>query len=108
MDRKSIKGKVAIVTGAAKGIGEAIAIRYGEEGAKVVVVDINGEGATAVSQAITQNGGTAIPVKTDVSQEDEVNALIQKTVDTYGTVDILVNNAGVVSPTKHFLEADKA
>lgn len=108
MQSKSIEGKVAIVTGAAKGIGEAIAVRYAEEGAKVVVVDINGEGATAVSQTINQNGGTSIAVATDVSQEEAVNAMIETAVSTYGTVDILVNNAGVVKPTKHFLEADKA
>ena len=108
MERKSVKRKVVVVTGAAKGIGEAIALRFGEEGSKVVVTDINGAGATAVSDKINQNGGDAIATTTDVSDEKQVESLFNITLEKYGTVDVLINNAGVVSPTKHFLEADKA
>lgn len=104
----SIQNQVAIVTGAAKGIGAAIAIRYGAEGAKVVVADINQEGANSVVETINSAGGTAIAIKTDVSEESEVQALLEQTVAKFETVDILVNNAGLVSPMKHFLEGDKA
>ena len=103
-----LENKVAIVTGAAKGIGEAIALRYGKEGAKVVVVDINEEGMNSVAAAINAAGGTAMAVKTDVSKEEEVTALFEATMEAYGRVDVLVNNAGLISPMKHFLEADKA
>ncbi len=103
-----LQDKVAIVTGSAKGIGEAIAIRYGVEGAKVVVTDINADGATAVAQAINEAGGTAIAITCDVSNEDQVNALFDQTVETFGSVDVLVNNAGLISPMIHFLRADKA
>ncbi|MEM7538656.1 MAG: glucose 1-dehydrogenase [Chloroflexota bacterium] len=108
MSSQRLEGKVAIVTGAAKGIGQAIAERYGREGAKVVVTDINGEGAASVSANINASGGEAIAVNADVADEAQVDALFDQAVDTYGTVDVLVNNAGLVSPMIHFLEADKA
>ena len=103
-----LENKVAIVTGAAKGIGEAIALRYGVEGAKVVVADVNEEGMNSVAAAINAAGGTAMAVKTDVSSEEEVSALFDAVMEAYGRVDVLVNNAGLISPMKHFLEADKA
>jgi len=104
----SIKDQVAIVTGAAKGIGAAIARRYGREGVKVVVADIDAAGAKAVADEIQSTGGTAIAVATDVADEAAVHSLFEKTIAEFGTVDILVNNAGLISPMKHFLEADKA
>lgn len=105
---KSIEDKVAVVTGAAKGIGQAIAERYGREGAKVVVVDINGEGCQAVADGINTAGGTAMAVPTDISDEASVDALFEKVSAEFGPVDILVNNAGLISPMKHVLTADKA
>lgn len=105
---KSIAGKVAVVTGAAKGIGQAIAERYGREGAKVVVADIDAAGAQAVVDGINAAGGTATAVPTDIADEAAVEALFAKTTETYGAVDILVNNAGLVSPMKHVLTVDKA
>lgn len=107
IESKSIEGKVAIVTGAAKGIGLAIAERYGREGAKVVVVDIDAEGCEAAAAQIKTHGGIAMAVPIDISDEVSVDALFAAAVDEYGTVDILVNNAGLISPMKHFLEADK-
>ena len=100
-----LKNKVTIVTGAAKGIGEAIALRYGQEGAKVVCADINEEGVQKVAEAIGEN---AIAVHTDISDEASVSNLFEQTMETFGRVDVLVNNAGLISPMKHFLEADKA
>ena len=104
----SIKDQVAIVTGSAKGIGAAIAKRYGRESVKVVVADINSEGAQSTADEINGAGGTAIAVTADVSDEESVNALFEKTISQFGTVDILVNNAGLISPMKHFLTGDKA
>lgn len=105
---KRLENKVCIVTGAAKGIGEAIAERFASEGANVIVTDLNEEGMTAVVNAIKAKGGSAVAIKTDVSQEEEVVALFEHVRAEYGRVDVLVNNAGLISPMKHILEADKA
>lgn len=91
-----LKEKVAVVTGAASGIGKAIAILYAREGAKVVVSDLDLEGAKATVTEIEANGGSAIAVLTDVSKEEDIQVLIDAAVSTYGTVDILVNNAGIM------------
>jgi 3-hydroxybutyrate dehydrogenase len=102
-----LDGKVAIVTGAASGIGHAIAKRYVEAGGRVVIADIKMEQA---EQAARQLGGpeTIIAVEMDVTSEDAVNAGVAKTVSTFGTVDILVSNAGVqiVHPVHEFPFAD--
>lgn len=103
----SIEGRVAIVTGAAKGIGQAIAARYADEGAKVVVADIDGDGAKAVAESIRNSGGQATAIVTDVSKEDSVQNLFSHTLQQFGQLDIVVNNAGLISPMKHFLEGDK-
>ncbi len=98
-----LKDKVAIVTGAASGIGRAIAKAYGDEGAKVVVSDIRKEpreGGTPTHEMINENGGEAIFIETDVSSEDEVDELINETIDKYGQIDILVNNAGIFHQQK--------
>lgn len=91
-----LKGKVAIVTGAASGMGKAIAELFAEEGAKVVVSDVNVDNAVNVVDGIEAKGGTAIAAATNVSVEEDVQRLIDTTVQTYGTVDILVNNAGIM------------
>lgn len=103
-----LEGKVAIVTGAAKGIGEAIAVRYGREGAVVVVSDIDVENVRATAAAINAAGGEAVAIICDVSDEAQVDALFAETMETYGRVDVLVNNAGKVTPMKHILTVDKA
>lgn len=102
------ENKVVIVTGAAKGIGRAIAERFGAEGAHVVVADLDAAGAATVAAAINSQGGKALGVAADIADETQVDQLFDQTLAAYGTVDVLVNNAGVVSPTKHFLDADKA
>ncbi|WP_150273941.1 SDR family oxidoreductase [Paenibacillus tepidiphilus] len=91
-----LTGKVAVVTGAASGMGKAIAVLYAKEGAKVVVSDIHEEAAAAVVEAIKAAGGEALAVKANVAAEVDIQHLIDTTVSTYGTLDILVNNAGIM------------
>lgn len=89
-----LKNKVAVVTGASKGIGAAIAKHFAVEGAKVVVNYASSkEGADKVVKAITDNGGVAIAVQADVSKEADVIRLFEETKKAFGTLDILVNNA---------------
>jgi glucose 1-dehydrogenase len=91
-----LKGKVAIVTGAATGIGQAIAIAFAREGASVTVDYIGSESSTAQTmKAIQDAGGKAIPIAADISAPADVNRLISKTVEAFGRLDILVNNAGI-------------
>lgn len=91
-----LEGKVAVVTGAASGMGKAIAILYAKEGAKVVVSDLKLEATQAVVDEITSCGGTAIAVEANVAKEEDIQNLIDTAVHTYGTLDILVNNAGIM------------
>lgn len=100
--------KITVVTGAAKGIGRAIAERYAAEGAMVVLSDINEEGLVAAKNKIQESGGITTAIPADVSDEEQVSALFDAVIAQYGRVDVLVNNAGLISPMKHFLEADKA
>ena len=91
-----LAGKVAIVTGASKGIGASIAEHLAEEGASVVVNYASSKsGADAVVKRITDAGGKAIAVGGSVTKQDEINALIAETVKAYGKIDVLVNNAGI-------------
>ncbi|HEX7567663.1 MAG TPA: SDR family NAD(P)-dependent oxidoreductase, partial [Anaerolineaceae bacterium] len=89
------KDKVVIVTGAAKGIGWGIAKVFSQEGAKVVVVDWDKENGEKTTQELRKAGGDSIFVKCDVSNENQVKAMIAKTIQTYGRIDVLVNNAGI-------------
>lgn len=91
-----LNNKVAIVTGAASGMGKAIAMLYAKEGAKVVVSDMNMEGAQETVSEIQANGGTAMAVLTNVAKEEAVKKLVEATIKEYGTLDILVNNAGIM------------
>ncbi|HKX16845.1 MAG TPA: glucose 1-dehydrogenase [bacterium] len=104
----TLQGKVAIVTGAARGIGRAIAVRFGAEGAHVVVNDLAQAGAEAVAAEITRGGGSAVAAAADVSVPAEVDGLIETAVRRFGTIDVLVNNAGLTDTMRHFLEADDA
>lgn len=91
-----LKNKVAIITGAASGMGKAIAIRYAMEGAKVVLSDINRDALGEVVSKINSDGGTALGVYADVAKKEDIDNLVDTTVDSYKTVDILVNNAGIM------------
>lgn len=88
-----LTGKVAIITGAASGIGRATAHRFAQEGARVVVADINAAGGAAVVNEIKAGGGEAAFIRTDVGQEADIQAMINFAVATYGGIDILHNNA---------------
>src|SRR5437588_7228077 len=95
-----LKGKVSIVTGAGSsgpgwGNGKATAVTFAREGAKVLAVDINLAAAKETSEIIRSEGGTALPLRADVSNSDEVKALVAKCVAELGRVDILHNNVGI-------------
>jgi len=98
-----LKGKVAIVTGARRGMGKTHALALAKAGAKVVVADISSEDCEAVAAEIKKVKGEAIAVKCDVSKKEEVEEMVKKTVEKFGKVDILVNNAGICQ-FKPFLE----
>lgn len=103
-----LSGKVAIVTGGAKGIGYGICCRLAEAGAKVLVADIDGETAQETAQELTGKGWTAESIRVDVSSEDDVKQMIFACKDKFGSVDILVNNAGIYppAPISQMTEAD--
>src|SRR5262245_37615921 len=90
-----VEGKVALVTGGASGIGRATALAFAREGAKLVIADMNADGGQQTVHMITENGGEAIFVRTDVSKAVEVQALISTAVETYGRLDCAHNNAGI-------------
>ena len=92
---KRLDRKIAVVTGSSSGIGKAIALRFGEEGARVVVAARRLDLCRQTAKQIEQAGGEAHVQQTDVSQEGQVETLIQETVRRYGRLDILVNNAGM-------------
>ena len=88
------EGRVAIVTGAASGIGRATAKRFAAEGASVAVVDLVDEGAEETVRSIEDDGGEAAYIRTDVSDGDDVEAMVAETVETFGRLDLAHNNAG--------------
>jgi len=101
-------GSVAVVTGAGRGMGRAVALQLGREGASVVVAELNPEHGAEVAEEIRATGGAAAPVTADVSRVDDVTRLFGETVKAFGKVDILVNNAGigVAKPILDYTEAD--
>lgn len=98
-----LQGKVAIVTGAGSGNGRAIAHRYLQEGARVVLADINLQGANETIELAGVSAEQALAVKVDVTSKADVEQMVAQTIDTFGRIDILVNNAGIVGFTP-FLE----
>ncbi|PZC46335.1 MAG: NAD(P)-dependent dehydrogenase, short-chain alcohol dehydrogenase family [Chloroflexi bacterium] len=99
-----LEDKVAIVTGSAQGIGRIYALRLAEEGAKVVVTDV--DDPEPVATEIAENGGEALAVRSDVSDFDSVKNLVARTIDRFGRVDILVNNAAMFGkiPPRSFMD----
>jgi 2-deoxy-D-gluconate 3-dehydrogenase len=90
-----LSGKVAIVTGGAKGIGEGISRRLAEAGAQVVVADLDYPAALATADDLTSQGRLAVAVKTDVSSEEDISRMVADCVEHFGSLDVLVNNAGI-------------
>jgi 3-hydroxybutyrate dehydrogenase len=104
----SLDGKVALITGAASGLGKAIAELYAKNGAAVAIADINQQAADAAAAEIKAAGGKAIGIEMDVTNEDAVNAGTDKTVQAFGSLDVLISNAGVqiINPIDQFSFAD--
>ncbi|MRG56318.1 glucose 1-dehydrogenase [Phyllobacterium sp. SYP-B3895] len=100
-----LAGKTAIITGAASGFGEGMAKRFAEEGANVVVADLNLKGAQKVAAAI---GAKAIAVHADVTRKDEVEGMVQAAADQFGRIDIMVNNAGFTYRNGSMLDVDES
>ncbi|MEO8937166.1 MAG: glucose 1-dehydrogenase [Burkholderiaceae bacterium] len=99
-----LKDKVAVVTGGGSGFGEGIARRFADEGAKVVVADIDQGAALRVADAIASAGGMAIATRTDVSKDADVAAMLATTLDAFGGAHIVVNNAGTTHRNRPMLE----
>jgi len=91
-----LKGRVALITGGASGIGRATALLFAREGAAVAVADVNEAGGKAVAQAIVDGGGRAIFLRCDVTRAADCERAVQRTVDELGGLDILFNNAGIM------------
>jgi 3-oxoacyl-[acyl-carrier protein] reductase len=100
-----LAGKIAIVTGGGSGFGEGICTRFAQEGAKVVIADVNADGGERVAKTI---GGQAMFVRTDVTRDRDWAALVKTTVDTHGRLDIVVNNAGVTHRNQPILDVTEA
>ncbi|MDA0748078.1 MAG: 3-oxoacyl-ACP reductase FabG [bacterium] len=98
-----LKDKIAIVTGAGRGIGRGIALRFAQEGARVVVADRDPIYGEAVCKVVQDSGGQAVFVGVNVAEAEEVRRLLRETTDAFGPVDILVNNAGITGQNGAFL-----
>lgn len=100
-----LEGKAALVTGGASGFGAEIVLSYVREGARVVILDLNGNGAQKIADAA---GGRAIAVAGDVTKQSDIDAAVKRAVDTFGKLDIVVNNAGWTFRNKPMLEVSEA
>lgn len=103
-----LKGKVTLITGAASGLGQATALLFAKEGAKVVVADVNEIGGVETVDPIRSAGGEATFVRTDVTSAKDAEAMVKATIDAYGKLDVLFNNAGIAMrlPVVELPEAD--
>ena len=98
MDKNRLEGKNIVITGAARGMGSAIAEHYAAQGARVCVADLNIEGCNEVVDRIRQSGGEAIAARMDVTKREDVVAAIEATVEAFGSINVMVNNAGINKP----------
>ena len=103
-----LTGKIAIVTGAAQGIGKAISLRLANAGADVAILDLNLHSAKTVAEDIEAIGRQAIPIQADVSKSEDVNAAVRSTLAEFGRIDILVNNAGIAGRTLPLTDLDES
>jgi NAD(P)-dependent dehydrogenase (short-subunit alcohol dehydrogenase family) len=99
-----VQGKVALVTGAGRGIGESSARLFAAEGASVVVADVDGEAALRVAEAIATSGGNAVAVQADVTDEDQVIAMVATAMEHFGRLDCAHNNAGISGTVSTFTD----
>ena len=95
-----LQGKVAVITGSGQGLGRAYALRFAQEGAHIVVADIQEDNAYSVVQEVHHLGGEAVAVEVDVSDAGRVDSMIDQTVEQFGQVDVLINNASIFSTIK--------
>ncbi|MCH7731771.1 MAG: 3-oxoacyl-[acyl-carrier-protein] reductase [Candidatus Marinimicrobia bacterium] len=93
---QGLKNKIVVVTGAGQGIGKATAIRFANEGSKVVVAEYNSTTGKAVSDMIAESGGNSLFVQVDISKRESVQKMVSETMKKFGRIDVLVNNAGVI------------
>lgn len=91
-----LNGKVAVVTGAASGMGQQIAILFAKEGAKVVVADLNLEAGQKTVELVEKEHGTGLAVVANVTKQEDIENMINQAIEAFGTLDILVNNAGIM------------
>src|SRR3954470_12013938 len=108
MSSTGLEGRGVIVTGAGSGIGRAAALKFAEEGAKVLVADLNAESSEQVVKEIETAGGTALAVVGDLSDQRVVDRVVDAAVDAFGGIDVLVNNAGVMDRMSGLGETDDA
>ena len=103
-----LSGKVAVITGASKGIGKGIAIRYAREGASVVLASRSMGVLSSIAAEVHQEGGKALALQVDVSRYESVEAMVNKSVEHFGRLDIMVNNAGIsmAQPSEHLSPQD--
>ncbi|MEQ6916464.1 SDR family NAD(P)-dependent oxidoreductase [Halomonas aquatica] len=98
MDKTRLEGKNCLITGAARGMGAAVAEHYAAQGANVCVADLNTDGCNEVVARIKEKGGNAIAVKLNVTERDQMKAAVKATVDAFGSINVMVNNAGINKP----------
>ncbi len=103
-----LSGKVAIVTGAGQGIGRAIALRLAEAGADIALVDVNSDSIAGVGSEVKKLGRKALSIQADVSKFDQVQSVVQQTLEVLDQIDILINNAGIVGKTAPLTELNES
>ncbi|MER6015266.1 SDR family NAD(P)-dependent oxidoreductase [Streptomyces bluensis] len=108
MNSTGLQDRSVVVTGAGGGIGRAAALRFAEEGAKVLVADLNPEGAEETVKSIESAGGTALAVIGDLSDQAVVDAVVERAVEAFGGLDVLVNNAGIMDRMSALADVDDA
>lgn len=103
-----LQGKTAIVTGAASGFGKGISERFASEGANIVLADLDLTAAQALAADLSESGAKALAVECDVSVADDVNAMVNATLDAFGRINVLINNAGMPQINQPMLDVDEA